>query len=290
MSAIAYTDPMPAHDERWVCLHSSHAAQFPGSTPTVFHDAPPDAATLARIRSLHLWAPPLARIAEVPALIAQMPALVALSIGPGSVDPALIGALRADLFPPSLRHLALVPGQGSHTWKGGAMPHLLSLFIDRPLRFDPADFPSLQSLAIVPDARGTTLDRALQLPLRELDLLNVPFDEAVFARIAALPLEALGLVGGRTLASLDGIQALAGLRALRIKNQNALQRIAAIANLDQLRQLDIQYCPKITDITTLDRLRTLQSLTLVGCRNIGLGPLEHQLAARIPQTHIAATT
>lgn len=55
-------------------------------------------------------------------------------------------------------------------------------------------------------------------------------------------------------------------------------------------QLDIQYCPKITDITTLDRLLTLQSLTLVGCRHIGLGPLEHQLAARIPQTHIAATT
>jgi len=290
MSSITYSVAMPGRDERWVCMHSSQAAQFSSEAPTLFYDAPPDAGTLARIRSLHLWAPPLAKVTEVPALVARLPHLVQLSIGPGNVEPALIGRLRAEMFPPSLRHLTLLPGQGNHAWKGGAMPQLLSLFVDRPLRFEPADFVGLQSLAVVPDARGAVLDRALQLPLREFDLLDVPFDEALFARLAPLPLEAFGLVGGRRLASLDGMEALGGLRALRMKNQHALQRIGAIAGLPRLAQLDIQYCTKITDIATLGELDGLERLTLVGCRAIGLGGLEHTLRQRIPQAHIAATT
>ncbi|MFJ1299301.1 leucine-rich repeat domain-containing protein [Pseudomonadota bacterium AL_CKDN230030165-1A_HGKHYDSX7] len=291
MSSITYSVPQPGRDERWGIIHSRQAQAFLSAGEQVVHyDAPPDAATLARIRSAHLWAPYGDALTEVPALIATLPSLVSLSIGPGAIDPALIGRLRADMFPPSLRHLMLTPGQGNHTWKGGPMPRLESLFVDRPLRFEPEDFSGLASLSVVPDNRGAALERALQLPLRELDLLNVPFDETLFGRVATLPLEAFGLVGGRTLKTLDGIEALPQLRALRIKNQNALQSIGALRGLPQLARLDIQYCKHITDVAVLDELADLQRLTLVGCGKLGLGELHARLEARVPQTNIAATT
>lgn len=169
------------------------------------------------------------------------------------------------------------------------MPGLESLTVNATLRFDPEDFPALISLSTVPDRRGALLDHAMRLSLMELNLWTVPFDSSLFDRIAGLPLLALGLLAGRGMKTLSGIEQLSQLRSLRLKNQGMLQTIAPIAMLPDLERLDIQYCKRIEDIGVLDALPQLKELTLVGCGDVGLGQLEQALRARVPRANIAAT-
>lgn len=289
MPLVPFSTPPPGRDKRWLLMHSRQAAQAHGSDQILFHDAPPDPATLATIEYIHLWAPPLDPVQELPALIARLTSLTHLSIGPGNIQASVIKNLRADMLPASLRHLSIFDCPGSHTWSAGAMPQLESLEVNVPMRFKAEDFPALRSLSILPDKPGKLLDQALRLPLAELNLYNVPFDATVFDRIAALPLVSLGLMAGRSLQTLAGIEQLSGLRSLRLKNQGALETIRPIAALPALEWLNIQYCKKIADIDVLEELTGLQELTLVGCGNIGLGELEDKLRTKLLRSNIAAT-
>lgn len=290
MSPVPFSTPQPGRDKRWLLMHSRQAAQAHGSDQVLFYDAPPDAATLATIEYVHLWAPPLDPVEEVPALIAQLPSLTHLSIGPGNIQASVVKHLRADMLPASLRHLSIFDCPGSHTWSAGPMPLLESLEVNVPMRFKAEDFPALRSLSILPDKQGKLLDQALHLPLlAELNLFNVPFDATLFDRLAVLPLVSLGLMSGRSLQTLAGIERLSGLRSLRLKNQGVLETIRPIAALPALEWLNIQYCKKITDIDVLEELPGLRELTLVGCGNIGLGGLEAKLRTRLQHSNIAAT-
>lgn len=289
MSPVPFSTPLPGRDKRWLMLHSRQAAQAHGSDQVLFHDAPPDAATLATIEYVHLWAPPLDPVEELPALIARLPSLTHLSIGPGNIQASVVKTLRADMLPASLRHLSIFDCPGSHTWPAGAMPRLESLEVNVPMRFKAEDFPALRSLSILPDKPGKLLDQALRLPLVELNLFNVPFDATLFDRIAALPLVSLGLMAGRSLQTLAGIEQLSGLRSLRLKNQGLLEAIRPITALPALADLNIQYCKRIADINVLEAMTGLQALTLVGCGDIGLGELAARLRDRLPRSYIAAT-
>ena len=290
MSLIPFSTPQPGRDKRWLLMHSRQAAQAHGSDQILFYDAPPDAATLAAIEYVHLWAPPLDPVQELPALIAQLPSLTHLSIGPGNIQASVVKNLRAEMLPASLRHLSIFDCPGSYTWSAGVMPQLESLEVNVPMRFKAEDFPALKSLSMLPDKAGKLLDQVLRMPLQELNLFNVPFDESLFARITALPLVSLGLMAGRSLQTLAGIEQLSGLRSLRLKNQGGLETIRPIAALPSLESLNIQYCKRITDIHVLEELPGLRELTLVGCGNIGLGELEAKLRAKLPRTNVAATT
>ena len=290
MSLIPFSTPQPGRDKRWLLMHSRQAAQAHGSDQILFYDAPPDAATLAAIEYVHLWAPPLDPVQELPALIAQLPSLTHLSIGPGNMQASVVKNLRAEMLPASLRHLSIFDCPGSYTWSAGVMPQLESLEVNVPMRFKAEDFPALKSLSMLPDKAGKLLDQVLRMPLQELNLFNVPFDESLFARITALPLVSLGLMAGRSLQTLAGIEQLSGLRSLRLKNQGGLETIRPIAALPSLESLNIQYCKRITDIHVLEELPGLRELTLVGCGNIGLGELEAKLRAKLPRTNVAATT
>lgn len=286
---VPFSTPQAGRDKRWLMLHSRQAAQAHGSDQVLFHDAPPDAATLATIEYVHLWAPPLDPVQELPELIARLPSLTHLSIGPGNIHASVLKNLRADMLPASLRHLSIFDCPGSHTWSAGAMPRLESLEVNVPMRFKAEDFPALRSLSILPDKPGKLLDQALRLPLAELNLFNVPFDATLFDRIAALPLVSLGLMSGRSLQTLAGIERLSGLRSLRLKNQGLLEAIRPIAALPALTDLNIQYCKRIVDIEVLETMTGLQALTLVGCGDIGLGGLAARLRDRLPRSNIAAT-
>lgn len=290
MSLIPFSTPQPGRDKRWLLLHSRQAAQAHGSDQILFYDAPPDAATLAAIEYIHLWAPPLDPVQELPALIAQLPSLTHLSIGPGNIQASVVKNLRAEMLPASLRHLSIFDCPGSYTWSAGPMPQLESLEVNVPMRFKAEDFPALKSLSMLPDKAGKLLDQVLRLPLQELNLFNVSFDESLFNRIAALPLVSLGLMAGRSLKTLAGIEQLSGLRSLRLKNQGLLETIGPIAALLALEQLNIQYCKRITDIDVLGELAGLQEMTLVGCGDIGLRDWEAKLRAKIPRVNIGATT
>lgn len=289
MPLVPFSTPQPGRDKRWLMLHSRQAAQAHSSDQILFHDAPPDPATLATIEYVHLWAPPLDPVQELPALIARLPSLTHLSIGPGNIEASVVKNLRADMLPASLRHLSIFDCPGSHTWSAGAMPRLESLEVNVPMRFKAEDFPALRSLSILPDKTGKLLDQALRLPLAELNLFNVPFDATVFDRIAALPLVSLGLMAGRSLQTLAGIEQLSGLRSLRLKNQGLLETIRPITALPALADLNIQYCKRIADINVLETMTGLQALTLVGCGDIGLGGLAARLRDRLPRSNIAAT-
>ena len=290
MSFVPFSVPLPARAQTWRFMHSRQRSQFAGvDERIVFYDAPPDEATLAKIEDAHLWAPHGDPLHELPELIARLPSLVHLSVGPGAVPGSVLAGLRADMLPDSLRHLSIHPEPGTYTWQAGPLPRLEALTVGATLRFDPEDFPALMSLSMVPDRRGALLDRVLSLPLQELNLWNVPFDSSVFDRIAGLPLVALGLLAGRGLKTLSGIEQLAGLRSLRLKNQGALETIGPIAALAGLERLDIQYCKRIADIGVLDGLTRLQELTLVGCGDVGLGELAQTLNARLRRANIAAT-
>ncbi|MGB3816986.1 leucine-rich repeat domain-containing protein [Achromobacter pulmonis] len=290
MPPVPFSTPQPGRDKRWLLMHSRQAAQAHGSDQVLFYDAPPDAATLATIEYVHLWAPPLDPVQAVPDLIAQLPSLTHLSIGPGNIQASVVKTLRADMLPASLRHLSIFDCPGSYTWSAGPMSRLESLEVNVPMRFKAEDFPALRSLSILPDKPGKLLDQALRLPLAELNLFNVPFDATLFDRIAALPLVSLGLMSGRSLQTLAGIERLSGLRSLRLKNQGVLETIRPIAAVPALEWLNIQYCKKIADIDVLEELPGLRELTLVGCGNIGLGELEAKLRARLQHSNIAATT
>jgi len=290
MPFIPFSIPRPARDQTWRFMHSRQRSQFAGADERiVFYDAPPHEAILASIEDVHLWAPPGDPLHELPELIARLPALAHLSIGPGAVAGSVLAELRAAMLPAGLRHLSIHPEPGTYTWKAGPLPRLEALTVDATLRFNPEDFPALMSLSMVPDRRGTLLDRVLRLPLKELNLLNVPFDSSVFDRIAELPLLALGLLAGRGLTTLAGIDQLAGLRSLRLKNLGALETIGPITALESLERLDVQYCKRITDIGVLGDLTRLQELTLVGCGDVGLGELAQTLKARLQRANIAAT-
>lgn len=290
MPPVPFSTHQPGRGKRWLMLHSHHAALAHGSEQVLFYDAPPDALTLATIEYVHLWAPPLDPAQKVPDLIARLSALTHLSIGPGNIRASVIKNLHADMLPASLRHLSIFDCPGSYTWSAGPMPRLESLEVNVPMRFKAEDFPALRSLSILPDKQGKLLDQALHLPLlAELNLFNVPFDATLFDRIAALPLVSLGLMSGRSLQTLAGIERLSGLRSLRLKNQGVLETIRPIAALPALEWLNIQYCKKIADIYVLEELSGLRELTLVGCGNIGLGELETKLRAQLPRSNITAT-
>ncbi|MDZ5614608.1 leucine-rich repeat domain-containing protein [Achromobacter xylosoxidans] len=265
MPLVPFSTPQPGRDKRWLLMHSRQAAQAHGSDQILFHDAPPDATTLATIEYVHLWAPPLDPVQQLPDLISRFPSLTHLSIGPGNIQASVVKNLRAEMLPASLRHLSIFDCPGAYTWSAGPMPQLESLEVNVPMRFKAEDFPALKSLSMLPDKAGKLLDQALRLPLQELNLFNVPFDESLFGRIAALPLVSLGLMAGRTLKTLDGIEQLSGLRSLRLKNQQALEAIRSVSALPMLQSIDIQYCKQIADISIIGELDALQKKTLIAC-------------------------
>lgn len=87
------------------------------------------------------------------------------------------------------------------------------------------------------------LRQVLASPLEELNLLNVPVGEEIFDILASSAgfLKRLGLLGGTKLKSLDGLEKLFNLEAVRLKNLSPLADIRALSGLGDLNVLDIQY-------------------------------------------------
>lgn len=99
----------------------------------------------------------------------------------------------------------------------------------------------------------------------------------------------LGLLGGRELVSLEGIQRLQLLSSVRLKNLLSLAYISALTQLPALRKLDVQYCKHIKNIEVLNGLRALEGLTIVGCGVLGLSKVD-EILSRLKKTTVGATT
>lgn len=262
-----------------VVLHSAHRDQFPvPNRDLVFYDQPEHADRLSQITAVHLWSPPEGPVHRLPEVITAMTSLRTLSIGPGRILPSVVTGLRQGDLPESLEELSVHIGDRSLVWPDVVVPNLTTLYVGGPLRFTSEHLPRLRALSLYPQRSLNDVRQALEQPLEELNLLNVPVNEDVFRLVKPFGLRRLGLLGGRTLTSLTGIGALAGLESLRLKNLTALGDISDLAALHRLEVVDIQYCTKITGIAVLNDLPRLRRLTLVGCGRIGLEKIEATLS------------
>jgi len=273
-------------------MHGRHEAAFP--TPgaeLVFFNAPFNTERLARIEQVHLWSPPGDKLEALPEILKEMRGLKTLSIGPGSIAPSIMDGLEEGLLPESIEALSIHLGTGTLAWPGAMLPNLRTLYVDVPVRFDASSFPALKVLSLYPDKSLKNLRQALALPLEELNILNVPVDGEIFNILSASVggLERLGLLGGTKLKSLDGIETLAALTSVWLKNLSSLTDIRALVGLEKLKKLDIQYCKKIANIEVINDLSALRELTLVGCGKVGLEKIQAKIESLQKRT-IGATT
>lgn len=264
--------------KRTVVLHSAHREEFDVSDrDLVFYDLTHDTERLSRITDVHLWAPVDRPIDRLPEVITAMTGLTSLRLGPGRVLPTVVTQLRQGDLPNSLEELFVHVGERSLVWPDVVLPNLHTLYVGQPFRFRNEHFPALRALSLYPQRSLNNVRQALELPLEELNLLNVPTDESVFRLVEPVGLRRLGLIGGRTLTSLSGIRALSGLESLRLKNLSSLGDISELATLQRLEVLNIQYCKRITGIAAINELTALRRLTLVGCGAVELSSIEQTL-------------
>lgn len=276
--------------KRTMVMHSAYQDQFDvPDRDLVFYDQPYTAEQLSRITDVHLWSPLDGPIDRLPEIITAMTGLKALRIGPGRVLPTVITELRQGDLPESVEELFVHVGERTLVWPDVVVPNLRSLYVGEPFRFKNEHFPRLRALSLYPQRSLNNVRQALELPLEELNLLNVPTDEEIFRLVEPVGLRRLGLIGGRTLTSITGIGALPQLESLRLKNLTALGDVSELATLQQLEILNIQYCKKITGITAINDLPRLRRLTLVGCGNIGLARIEAKLST-LDWANTGATT
>ena len=276
--------------KRTMVLHSAHQDQFDvPDRDLVFYDQPYDAEQLSRITDVHLWSPLDGPIDRLPEIITAMTSLKALSIGPGRVLPTIVTELRQGDLPESLEELSVHIGERTLVWPDVVVPNLKTLYVGEPFRFKNEHFPQLRAVSLYPQRSLNNVRQALELPLEELNLLNVPTDEGIFRLVESVPLRRFGLIGGRTLTSLAGISVLPQLESLRLKNLTALGDISELAALQRLEIVNIQYCKKITGIAAVNDLPRLRRLTLVGCGNIGLTAIEATLST-LEWANTGATT
>lgn len=276
--------------KRTMVLHSAHQDQFDvPDRDLVFYDQPYSAEQLSRVTDVHLWSPLDGPIDRLPEVITAMTNLKTLSIGPGKVLPTVVTELRQGDLPESLEELSVHIGERTLAWPDVVVPNLKTLYVGEPFRFQNEHFPRLRALSLYPQRSLDNVRQALELPLDELNLLNVPTDEEIFGLVEPVGLRRLGLIGGRTLTSLTGISALPQLESLRLKNLTALGDISELAALQRLEIVNIQYCKKITGIAAVNDLPRLRKLTLVGCGHVGLEPIEAKLST-LEWANTGATT
>ena len=232
---------------------------------------------------------PYGPIGRLPEIISAMTNLRALSIGPGRMLPTVVTGLRQGDLPESLEELSVHIGDRTLVWPEVVVPNLQTLYVGEPFRFKNEHFPQLRALSLYPQRSLNNVRQALELPLEELNLLNVPVDEEIFRLVEPVGLRRLGLIGGRTLTSLTGISALPRLESLRLKNLTSLGDISELSALQQLEIVNIQYCKKITGIAAINDLPRLRRLTLVGCGNVGLEKIEAKLTT-LEWVNTGATT
>ncbi|WP_336662417.1 hypothetical protein [Leucobacter sp. USHLN154] len=271
-------------------LHSAHQDRFDApDRDFVFYDQPYDTEQLSRITDVHLWSPLEGPIDRLPEIITAMTGLKSLSIGPGRVLRTVVTQLRQGDLPEGLEELSIHISERTLVWPDVVLPNLKTLYVGEPFRFTTEHFPELRALSLYPQRSLNNVRQALELPLEELNLLNVPTDEGIFRLVEPVGLRRLGLIGGRTLPSLTGISVLPQLESLRLKNLTSLGDISELATLQRLEVVNIQYCKKITGIAAINDLPALRRATLVGCGNIGLKTIEAKLST-LEWANTGATT
>ena len=77
--------------------------------------------------------------------------------------------------------------------------------------------------------------------------------------------------------NLDGVEQLASLKSIKLKNLSKLVDIGALKSQSELTSVNIQYCNKIENIEVLNELKKIEKLIIVGSGTMGVDRLEPRL-------------
>lgn len=108
-------------------------------------------------------------------------------------------------------------------------------------------------------------------------LLSVPNGNKIFDVLASEDIQTIGLLGGNSLVNLDGVEQLASLKSIKLKNLSKLVDIGALKSQSELTSVNIQYCNKIENIEVLNELKKIERLIIVGSGTMGVDRLEPRL-------------
>lgn len=265
------TSPLP---EQWVMAASDSTPLGQAIEAFIALDAPPDEERDAAVRSLRVRGDIGAYVTEVPRRLDRFPNLTELSLGAG-VAPTIVSTMTDGAIPDTVTTLEVWTGGAPTRWpRGMVLPSVRRLQTDGPTTFTAQTFPNLEHAHLAPTK--TSFEALLALPrLAALQLRTVPHPAPeIFEKIAHLPLVDLGLLGGRKITDLRGIELLPGLRRLRLQSLPVLTSIAALEGLEHLEELLILYCSRIEDIETVTKISSLGRFDAYGCTGIGLEALE----------------
>ncbi len=201
-----------------------------------------------------------------------------------TIPVSFIPGLDPKMLPPSLVRLAVSDGGRASLPKGVAFPGIGAFdswrsYGDREVKFQPGTFPDLQELECYLDAKRTLLDVIATYPrLARLGMGPIK-DPSVLSRLARVAVDFLSLEGG-SLATLDGIQDIAGLRYLELRRLNRLVDIKALEYCKDLEVLQIHWCANLPDHETMLRIPKLRSLYLFRCNALDPVACVADVAAR----------
>ncbi|WP_447591430.1 leucine-rich repeat domain-containing protein [Stenotrophomonas rhizophila] len=276
------------NDKKYAIMHSDDVETYMDpQAEIVFFNRPFDEKLLSKIEVAQLWVPHTRKLSAMPEMIGKIQNLRSLSYieREGS---SVVSSLKEGDIPVGLEILE-IGGTTRIRWPGVVFPGLKTLYVEQPFTFSASCFPALASISIYPDRKLVNVKEAVSLPLTELNLLSVPVGSEIFNEVAVAPLSALGLLGGRSLKTLDGISQLNGITSVLLKNMTSLEDIRELATLPQLRKLNIQNCKHIKNIEVLNELDSLEDLVIVSCGNLGLSKVESKLSS-LNKRIIGATT
>ncbi len=131
--------------------------------------------------------------------------------------------------------------------------------------FDPSTFPTLRFLHLYFDRKKKMLAR---LPaLRTVTALGlVGFnDTAIFESIAGMRLTWLALFGTWRVETLDGIERLASLEALRVSEFSRLTSLDPLARLPRLAALEVCSCNRLSKLDALLQIPSLRAAEFYAC-------------------------
>jgi hypothetical protein len=147
------------------------------------------------------------------------------------------------------------------------------------VKFDASVFPNLQEIACRLDKKRTLLSVVASYP-RLASLRMGPIkDSSVFSGIGTVALDFLRLKGG-SLASLDGIEKINGMRCLELEAMDRMTDISALEACKDLEILQIRWCANLRDHTPLLRIPKLKSIFLFRCNALDPAACASDLASR----------
>jgi hypothetical protein len=231
--------------------------------PRLEWDRAPDEATLGRVEELRIIAHS-DDLRSFPPYVGRLRALRYLEF-----PMRFVASLTPGVIPASVEVLH-VTGSGTGTVPlKMSLPQVRFLLSNTGiLRFKPENFPALARLSLELDRPQKMLATVAGCSgVSALQLSSLHASDA-FERLAALPLEYLGIAGGKV-ASIQGIGVLAGLRSLNLKSLSALEHLAGLEKLSSLEELSIGYCRNLRGVRELTALPALRRLVIYGCGDIG---------------------